>query len=63
MKYELIVNAKSDENDKFSVQSHDVILADSVIHLAAQLMILLVSLANREASAKQQKEVDDDIPF
>lgn len=62
MKYELTLASKGTRND-FSVDSYDRIVADNLVSLLSQFIVLVASLHRRELEEAGATPNDDDIPF
>lgn len=59
-KYELQLICRSERND-FQPDSFDTIVADDLVSLLSQLIMLVANLHRREL--QEASRVDDDIPF
>jgi hypothetical protein len=62
MNYELRVTCRGNNKD-FSVESYDVIMADNLVSLLSQFILLIATLHRRELEEANVKNDDDDIPF
>jgi hypothetical protein len=62
--FELKLSYKED-NDQFNVTAMDVIVADNLVALLAQFMVLIGSVHNRilDEERLKMRAPDDDIPF
>jgi hypothetical protein len=63
-KFELTLAIKTEDN-KFDVNSFDKIMADNLVSLLSQFMVLIGSIHNRILDEERiaRGVVDDDIPF
>lgn len=62
MKYELTVTCRSGDDLPFSANSFDRIIADDLVSLLSQFIILVASLHRREME-EHGRPSDDDVPF
>lgn len=60
--FEIRVSYQSDTRN-FDVTAIDVVMADNLVSLLAQFMILIGTLHKRVLSEETERIVDDDIPF
>jgi len=62
--FELKLSYKGDVN-QFSVDAVDIIMADNLVSLLAQFMVLIGSVHNRilDEERLKMRAPDDDIPF
>ena len=62
--FELKLSYKGDA-DQFSVDAVDIIMADNLVSLLAQFMVLIGSVHNRilDEERLKMRAPDDDIPF
>ena len=62
--FELKLSYKED-NDQFGVTAVDIIMADNLVSLLAQFMVLIGSVHNRilDEERLKMRAPDDDIPF
>lgn len=63
MKYELTLVCRSDKDAPFDMQSYDTLLADNLVSLLSQLIVLIATLHRREMEEHGKSTGDDDIPF
>jgi hypothetical protein len=62
MKYELTLTVRSEQNQSFTPDQFDRIIADGLVSLLSQLIVLIASLHRRELE-EHGKSNEDDIPF
>ena len=61
-KYELTLCHKT-ERSGFGVDSYDRIIADDLVSLLSQLIIIIATLHRQELEESSVRRNDDDIPF